>query len=65
LEVLGRSRASLSELGPANISFELPARTCSGLSVRFLCLRAGETSGPPPQRWVRYLTHSDSYVLRL
>uniref|UniRef100_A0A8C3MC54 MHD domain-containing protein n=1 Tax=Geospiza parvula TaxID=87175 RepID=A0A8C3MC54_GEOPR len=48
------------ELGPAHGSFELPAHSCSGLRVRFLRL-----SGPPGQRWVRYLSHSDSYVLRL
>ncbi|XP_029862780.1 AP-4 complex subunit mu-1 isoform X3 [Aquila chrysaetos chrysaetos] len=62
LEVPGLSRASLLELGPANLAFELPAHTCSGLHVRFVRL-----PGPagPPQRWVRYLTHSDSYVLRL
>ena len=62
LEVPGLSHASLLELGPANLAFELPAQTCSGLRVRFVRL-----SGPagPPQRWVRYLAHSDSYVLRL
>ncbi|XP_071275197.1 AP-4 complex subunit mu-1 isoform X5 [Agelaius tricolor] len=48
------------ELGPAHGSFQLPAHSCSGLRVRFLRLQ-----GPPGQRWVRYLSHSDSYVLRL
>ncbi|NXO96071.1 AP4M1 protein, partial [Certhia brachydactyla] len=50
------------ELGPAHGSFQLPAQSCSGLRVRFLRL-----SGPagPAQRWVRYRSHSDSYVLRL
>ncbi|XP_068272953.1 AP-4 complex subunit mu-1 isoform X1 [Nyctibius grandis] len=62
LEVPGLSRASLLELGPANVAFELPAHTCSGLRVRFVRLPA---PAGPPQRWVRYLTHSDSYVLRL
>ncbi|NXX87343.1 AP4M1 protein, partial [Urocolius indicus] len=68
LEVPGLSRASLLELGPANVSFELPAHTCSGLSVRFLRLQQPPAAPRPtqtPQRWVRYLTHSDSYVLRL
>ncbi|NWH43275.1 AP4M1 protein, partial [Fregata magnificens] len=36
LEVPGLSRASLLELGPANLAFELPAHTCSGLHVRFV-----------------------------
>ncbi|KAF1399608.1 AP-4 complex subunit mu-1, partial [Eudyptes chrysocome] len=62
LEVPGLSRASLLELGPANLAFELPAHTCSGLHVRFVRLLG---LAGAPQRWVRYLTHSDSYVLRL
>ncbi|NXT69623.1 AP4M1 protein, partial [Chaetops frenatus] len=54
------------ELGPAHASFELPALSCSGLRVRFLRLSGPPGPGPgPAQRWVRYLTHSDSYVLRL
>ncbi|XP_053824556.1 AP-4 complex subunit mu-1 isoform X2 [Vidua chalybeata] len=40
--------------------FKLPAHSCSGLRVRFLRL-----SGPPAPRWVRYRSHSHSYVLRL
>ncbi|NXS55891.1 AP4M1 protein, partial [Brachypteracias leptosomus] len=64
LEVPGLSRASLLELGPAVLSFELPSHSCSGLRVRFL-RGPGGPGGAPPQRWVRYLTHSDSYVLRL
>ncbi|NWS23309.1 AP4M1 protein, partial [Pachyramphus minor] len=52
------------ELGAANASFELPAQTSSGLRVRFVRL-SGPPGTPPALRWVRYLTHSDSYVLRL
>ncbi|NXC61531.1 AP4M1 protein, partial [Aleadryas rufinucha] len=52
------------ELGPAHGSFELPSQTLSGLRVRFLRL-SGPPGPAPAQRWVRYLTHSDSYVLRL
>ncbi|NXF93927.1 AP4M1 protein, partial [Eubucco bourcierii] len=55
---------ALLELGPAALSFELPGVTCSGLRVRFLRAPGGGPGGAP-QRWVRYLTHSDSYVLRL
>ncbi|XP_048691004.1 AP-4 complex subunit mu-1 isoform X1 [Caretta caretta] len=63
LEVPGLSSSSLLEVGPANMSFELPMHTCSGLQIRFLRFTA-----PPaglPHRWVRYVTHSDSYVIRL
>ncbi|XP_068780097.1 AP-4 complex subunit mu-1 isoform X2 [Struthio camelus] len=63
LEVPGLSSASLLELGPANMAFELPTHTCSGLHVRFVRL-SGPPAGPP-HRWVRYVTHSDSYVVRL
>ncbi|NWZ16952.1 AP4M1 protein, partial [Agelaius phoeniceus] len=60
LEVPVLRRCWRLELGPAHGSFQLPAHSCSGLRVRFLRLQ-----GPPGQRWVRYLSHSDSYVLRL
>ncbi|NXY27189.1 AP4M1 protein, partial [Atrichornis clamosus] len=52
------------DLGAANASFELPSQTLSGLRLRFLRI-SGPPGPPPAQRWVRYLTHSDSYVLRL
>lgn len=63
LEVPGLSQAVLQELGPVTLSFEVPAYTCSGLQIRFL-----RFTGPQPHlpyRWVRYVTHSDSYVIRL
>ncbi|XP_072852626.2 AP-4 complex subunit mu-1 isoform X2 [Pogona vitticeps] len=63
LEVPGLSRAGLLELGPASLSFELPAYTCSGLQVRFLRFTGPQPS--LPHRWVRYVTHSNSYVIRL
>ncbi|NXS90445.1 AP4M1 protein, partial [Erpornis zantholeuca] len=52
------------ELGPAHCSFEIPSRTLSGLHIRFLRL-SGPPGPPPAQSWVRYLSHSQSYVLRL
>ncbi|XP_025031162.1 AP-4 complex subunit mu-1 isoform X4 [Python bivittatus] len=63
LEVPGLTQAGLRELGPVNLSFEMPAHTCSGLQIRFL-----RFTGPQPtlpHRWVRYVTHSESYVVRL
>ncbi|XP_034978321.1 AP-4 complex subunit mu-1 [Zootoca vivipara] len=63
LEVPGLSRARLLELGPANLSFEVPAHTSSGLQIRFLRFVGPQPS--LPHRWVRYMTHSDSYVIRL
>ncbi|XP_036623505.1 AP-4 complex subunit mu-1 isoform X2 [Trichosurus vulpecula] len=53
-------------LGPASLSFELPRYTCSGLQVRFLRLTAPGTPGnTSPHTWVRHLSHSDTYVIRI
>ncbi|NXU92609.1 AP4M1 protein, partial [Xiphorhynchus elegans] len=64
LEVPGVPPGWALEVGPASASFELPSLSLSGLRVRFV-----RVSGPPgtPQilRWVRYVTHSDSYVIRI
>uniref|UniRef100_A0A8C0U5X2 MHD domain-containing protein n=1 Tax=Cyanistes caeruleus TaxID=156563 RepID=A0A8C0U5X2_CYACU len=57
-------RLELGPLGPAHGSFALPALSSSGLRLRFLRLRGAPGAAPAP-RWVRYLTHSDSYVMRL
>ncbi|NXR23720.1 AP4M1 protein, partial [Cinclus mexicanus] len=64
LEVPAPGPAWRLELGPAHGSFELPSHSCSGLRVRFLRLSAAPGSAAA-QRWVRYLSHSQSYVLRL
>ncbi|KAG9338968.1 hypothetical protein JZ751_024362 [Albula glossodonta] len=63
LEVPGLSSASLLEVGPVSLSFELPKHTCTGLQIRFLRLSPAQPG--PPQRWVRYVTHSDSYTIRI
>lgn len=63
LEVPGLSSASLLEVGPVAMCFELPKHTCTGLQIRFL--RFTPTQPGPAQRWVRYVTHSDSYTIRV
>ncbi|CAB1316379.1 unnamed protein product [Coregonus sp. 'balchen'] len=63
LEVPGLSAASLQEVGPVSLSFELPKYTCTGLQIRFL--RLSPIQPGPSQRWVRYVTHSDSYTIRI
>ncbi|XP_035034551.1 AP-4 complex subunit mu-1 isoform X1 [Hippoglossus stenolepis] len=63
LEVAGLSSASLLEVGPVGLSFELPKVTATGLQIRFL--RLSPVQPGPSQRWVRYVTHSDSYTLRI
>ncbi|XP_041949207.1 AP-4 complex subunit mu-1 [Alosa sapidissima] len=63
LEVPGLSSASLLEVGPVSMCFELPKHTCTGLQIRFL--RLTPTQPGLSQRWVRYVTHSDSYTIRV
>ncbi|KAF6123045.1 adaptor related protein complex 4 subunit mu 1 [Phyllostomus discolor] len=52
-------------LGPASLSFELPRHTCSGLQVRFLRLAFTPCGSANPHKWVRHLSHSDAYVIRI
>lgn len=52
-------------LGPASLSFELPRHTCSGLQVRFLRLTSRPGTSANPHKWVRHLSHSDAYVIRI
>ncbi|XP_043933209.1 AP-4 complex subunit mu-1 isoform X2 [Protopterus annectens] len=63
LEVHSLSTSPTLEVGPVSMSFELPMHTCSGLRIRFLRLSSLQTG--LPHRWVRYATHSDSYVIRV
>lgn len=63
LEIPRLGTTSLLEVGPVSMSFELPMHTCSGLQIRFLRLSALEPV--LPHRWVRYVTHSDSYIIRV
>uniref|UniRef100_A0A3Q4HH95 Adaptor related protein complex 4 subunit mu 1 n=1 Tax=Neolamprologus brichardi TaxID=32507 RepID=A0A3Q4HH95_NEOBR len=57
------SSASMLEVGPVGLSFELPKITATGLQIRFL--RLSPIQPGPSQRWVRYVTHSDSYTIRI
>ncbi|XP_054611363.1 AP-4 complex subunit mu-1 [Dunckerocampus dactyliophorus] len=63
LEVPALSSASMMEVGPVGLSFELPKVTATGLHIRFL--RLSPVQPGPAQRWVRYVTHSDSYTIRI
>uniref|UniRef100_A0A6I8RUX6 AP-4 complex subunit mu-1 n=1 Tax=Xenopus tropicalis TaxID=8364 RepID=A0A6I8RUX6_XENTR len=57
------SLPSLLDLPPLNLSFQIPSITCSGLQIRFLRLPSERLC--PVHTWVRYLTQSDSYSVRL
>lgn len=63
LEVPGLTSASMLEVGPVVLNFELPKLTVTGLQIRFLRLMPVQPS--PSERWVRYTTHSDSYTIRV
>ena len=55
---------SKKEFGPIRLNFEFPAFVKSGLKVK--SLKVIETNGMyTPARWIRYITHTDSYEVRL
>lgn len=56
--------ATRKELGPVALQFEVPMYNVSQLQVKYL--RISETAAAyKPQRWVRYVTQSSSYEVRL
>lgn len=52
------------QLGPINMSFEIPMYNVSSLQVRYLRVHDSMV-GYSPYRWVRYVTQSNSYVCRM
>ena len=58
------SRYLKKELGSVCVDFEIPMYVCSGLQIRFMKV-LDHSQMHAPKRWVRYITHSDSYVFRL
>lgn len=62
---MGEKRKSArKEIGPVSLEFEIPMHICSGLQIRYLRVQDREKAYNP-FRWVRYITHSDSYVIRI
>lgn len=59
------SRAVKKELNQISLDFEIPMFICSGLNIRFLRVFEQGKASYTPFRWVRYITHSDSYVFRV
>jgi len=63
------------EIGPLTLTFQIPTYCASNLAVRYLQVigsaaerdRRREEDAPPrnPHRWIRYLTKSSSYVIRI
>lgn len=58
------SVSARQEIGPISVEFEAPMYVCSGISIRFL--KVFERNNLyTPMRWIRLITHSDSFVQRL
>ncbi len=51
------------ELGPISMNFEIPMHNVSNLQVKYL--KIAEAASTKANRWVRYVTTSNSYVCRL
>lgn len=60
----GSGGSARKELGPITLSFEVPMYNVSNVNVRYLRI-AEASKSYKPQRWVRYVTQSSSYVSRL
>lgn len=55
--------AASREIGPVQLIYEVPMWTSSGLKVKYLKVNeAGRDT--KPNRWVRYITQSESYTCR-
>lgn len=52
------------ETGPVNLQFTIPSYNVSRLQVKYLQIMK-EAKGYNPNRWVRYITKSESYVSRV
>ena len=52
------------ELGPVKMSFEVNNYTASSLVIKYLRIE-GHGQAKPPQRWLRYITQSSSYISRV
>lgn len=53
------------EIGPIKAEFEVNNYTASNLFIKYLRAEGGFDIRKPPQRWIRYLTNSSSYISRV
>lgn len=51
------------DIGPINLQFTIPMYCASKLQVRYLQIMKSDKNYSP-YRWVRYVTTSNSYVVR-
>ena len=62
--VVGAGSNPRKEMGPISLSFEIPMYNVSQLQVQHLKI-VERNKSYNPHRWVRCLTHADSYVCRV
>ena len=54
------------EFGPVSLQFNLPLFNSSRLQVKYLqILNQSTEKGQNPARWIRYMTESSSYIIRI
>ena len=53
------------DIGPVKVSFEVNNYTPSSLFIKYLRPVSGYDTKKPPQRWIRYITTSNSYISRV
>jgi AP-4 complex subunit mu-1 len=56
------SAQAMKETGPINLTFEIPNFNLSGLQIKSLKSLMSEEN---PNKWVRYITKTSSYVCRI
>lgn len=59
----GSGKLSRDDVGPISLEFEISGYLSSGLQVKYLKILGGDKSSGP-QRWVRTITASDSYIVK-
>jgi AP-4 complex subunit mu-1 len=52
------------EIGPIKLSFEINNYMASGLAIKYMRIE-NHGQAKPPQRWLRYITQSNSYISRV
>lgn len=53
------------EIGPIKMNFEVNNYTASNIFIKYLRGETGFDPKNPPQRWIRYITTSKSYISRV
>lgn len=63
LQTGANAYTSRKEIGPFNVSFDIPMFNVSNLQIKYLKIEEKD-GAKQPHKWVRYITQSSSYVCR-